>query len=321
MWHYNPRCSLEIGSLLICVASAAFAIFLLIVGDVGVDGFSSAVPLLVLAFLLGAYSFYRLRRPEPTISDICGALAVVIFSGSAAGIISLAGLRLNAPLIDGNLAALDSALLLDSRSIVTATASSPFFSGLMGLAYISSFPILFASIVLLGWMRKARALWQLSFVFAFTAVGCATISAFFPAMGAFSYFEYPASVYDGLPAGSGVYHLAKFEYYRHAVAPVISMSSLQGVVTFPSFHCCLALMTAFAFVEHRWLFLASFLWNGLVIISTIPIGGHYLVDLPAGAALWGMAYVLATALWRGTGGTPLNVQPSKTASDSGPVRI
>jgi PAP2 superfamily protein len=315
--HDDPKNSLEIGASLICGAAAVFAGYLLIVGQVGIDVSSLGAPLLLLAFLVGAHIVYRWWRPEPVISDICGALAVITLSAAAAGIISLAGLRLGAPLIDGNLAAYDSALLFDTRSIVVAVANATAFAGLLGLAYVSSFPILFASVVLLGWTRHVRPLWQLAFVFAFTAVGCATLSVFLPAAGAFSHFAFPAEVLGGLPSGAGVYHLPKLEYYRHAVAPTISMSSLQGVVTFPSFHCCLALMTAFAYVEHRWLFLFSVLWNGLVILSTIPIGGHYIVDLPAGAALWGVAYVLATALWRGTGETTLSLQSSQTASSSG----
>ena len=39
---------------------------------------------------------------------------------------------------------------------------------------------------------------------------------------------------------------------------------------------------------------AMFAWQGLVIISTIPIGGLYVIDLIAGAACWGLAHLL----WR-----------------------
>jgi hypothetical protein len=308
---------LEIGAWLICGASAVFAVYFLIVGRVAIEVHSVGAALLLLAFLISAYIAYGSWRPEPVIRDVCGALAVITLSGATAGIISLAGLRMGAPLIDGNLAALDSQLFLDTRSIVVAVANATALGGLLGLAYLSSFPVLFASVLLLGWTRHVRPLWQLAFVFAFTAVGCATLSVFFPAAGAFSHFVYPAEVLDGLPAGAGVYHLPKFDYYRHAVAPTISMSTLQGVVTFPSFHCCLALMTAFAYVEHRWLFLVSLLWNALVLVSTIPIGGHYMVDLPVGAALWGAAYVLAMAFWRGTAEPSLGHLPSKTASGSG----
>jgi hypothetical protein len=207
--HYDPKNSLEFGTSLICAASAVFAGSLVAVGEVGIDVFSLGTPLLLLSFLVGAYVFYRWWRPEPAISDICGTLAVITLSAATAGIISLAGLRFGAPLIDGKLAAFDSAFLLDTRSIVVAVANARVFAGLMGLAYDSSFPILIASVVLLAWTRHVRPLWQLAFVFAFTAFGCATLSVFFPAAGAFFHFAYPAEVFEGLPSGAGVYHLSR----------------------------------------------------------------------------------------------------------------
>jgi hypothetical protein len=310
----NQSDSLEIGAWLICGGSAIFAVYLLIAGRVGVDVQSLGAPLLIVGFPIAAYIVYGRWRPEPIIHNICGVLAVITLSAATAGIISLAGLRMGAPLIDANLAAFDASLLLDTRSIVFAVANATTFANLLGLAYVSSFPILFASVVFLGWKRYMRPLWQLAFVFAFTAVGCASLSVFFPAVGAFAHFAYPAEVLNGLPSGAGVYHLPKFEYYRHAVSPAISMSSLQGVVTFPSFHCCLALMTAFAYAEHRWLLLISLLWNALVIVSTIPIGGHYMVDLPIGAAIWVTAYLLARALWPSRAETTLRVARSNITS-------
>jgi membrane-associated phospholipid phosphatase len=314
MYPNEPKRSLEFGAVLICAASAAFAGCLLVVTGVGVDFLSSKEPLLILGCLGGAYIVYRWWRPEPIISDICGGLAVLLFAGVTAGIISLAGVRLGAPLIDGKLAAFDSAFLLDTRSIVTAVANRPILARFLGFAYYSSFPIIVVSVAFLGWARRVKSLWQLAFVFAFTLIGCATISVFFPAIGAFSHFAYPAEVLKGLPSGAGIYHLPTFEYYRDAVAPVISLATSDGVVTFPSFHCCLALMTTFAYVKQRWLFRILLLWNALVIVSTIPIGGHYIVDLLVGASLWALAYALATALWREAGETRVGFQPPETAS-------
>lgn len=290
--------SLETGAFAICAIAGVLAIAILILGGVRIDVASLGMPLGYIGFLVGTYAVYRWWRPDPKIRNICGAFAVMTLAGSAAGIISLAGLRLNFPLVDASLAALDSWLRLDTRPLVTAAANAPAFSKLLGIAYISSFPLLFAAVGILGLKRNARQVWLLAFIFAFTVVGCATLSVMFPAVGAFSHYAHPAHVSNQLPGGAGVYHLAQFEYFRTAAAPVLSMSKLQGVVTFPSLHCCLALMTMFAFVEYRWLFRISLLWNGLVIVSTVPIGGHYFVDLPAGAALWAGGYLLATALWR-----------------------
>lgn len=298
MHQHEPKSSLEIGAALICAASLAVAGGLLAVTGAGFDVLSFKLPLLALAFLTAVYIVYRLWRPEPIISDICGAMSVLIFSSLAAGAVSLAGLRLGAPLIDEKLAAFDRAFLLDTRVIVEAIAHQPLFAKLLGFAYNSSFPLLIVTIVYLGWTRRVKSLWRLVFVFVFTATACATISVFIPAIGAFTHLAYSDEIRHGLPGDAGVYYLQAFEYFRHAAAPVISLATSNGVVAFPSFHCCLALMIAFAYAGHRRLFPVALLWNGLVIVSTIPIGGHYIVDLLAGAALWGVGYALASALWR-----------------------
>jgi hypothetical protein len=147
---------------------------------------------------------------------------------------------------------------------------------LLGVAYDSSFVLLFALTIFLTLTRRFEQLWQLAFVFAVTIFACTTISVLFPARGAFAYFDYSGNVLSGL----------------------LSFSSLQGVVTFPSFHCCLALATLFACYGVRWLFAASLVWNGLVIVSTVPIGGHYAIDIPSGAALWLAATATSWALSR-----------------------
>ncbi|HET7576567.1 MAG TPA: hypothetical protein VFK19_08400 [Sphingomicrobium sp.] len=40
--------------------------------------------------------------------------------------------------------------------------------------------------------------------------------------------------------------------------------------------------------------MAKFAWQGLVILSTIPIGGHYVIDLMAGSVCWAAAHMF----WR-----------------------
>jgi membrane-associated phospholipid phosphatase len=81
---------------------------------------------------------------------------------------------------------------------------------------------------------------------------------------------------------------------REARTFVIDPTQLAGVATFPSFHTALALMTAAAWRDVPTIRAAMFAWQALVIVSTIPIGGHYVVDLIAGAACWGVAHIL----WR-----------------------
>jgi hypothetical protein len=294
----KPHAALEASVWALCIISTGFAAFLIRRFAVAVDHASLLVAFAVLGFLLTIYVVYGRWRGSPGLSNLCGVLAAMSWSGAMAGIISLIGLRYHAPLIDADLAAWDQAAGIFGPSMVAWAADHPSWSHLLAIAYDSSFPVLFGLAVVLTLARRFDELWILAFVFAATIVASTSISVFLPAKGAFAFFDYPASLLDRLPSGAGVYHLGKFNYFRDAATPVVSFASLQGVVTFPSFHCCVALMTIFATKGLRGLFPISVGWNALVIVSTVPIGGHYVIDLPAGALLWLAATVAGVAMTR-----------------------
>ena len=60
----------------------------------------------------------------------------------------------------------------------------------------------------------------------------------------------------------------------------------------PSQLCCSACAETASYYDDRLLRWPSIIWNGLVIVSTIPIGGHYYVDLIAGAAMFAVIVVI-----------------------------
>jgi membrane-associated phospholipid phosphatase len=51
-------------------------------------------------------------------------------------------------------------------------------------------------------------------------------------------------------------------------------------------------MTTYALRDTRWLFIAVLLLNATMIVSTLPVGGHHLVDVLAGAGLTFAAILL-----------------------------
>jgi membrane-associated phospholipid phosphatase len=93
-----------------------------------------------------------------------------------------------------------------------------------------------------------------------------------------------------LPENSGVYHLADLYELRSTGHFVIDPFRLQGVVTFPSFHVAMAAMTVAAWRDDRRLRWWMLYFNLVVILSTVPIGGHYLIDLPAGLLCWAVIF-------------------------------
>ncbi|BAM89143.1 hypothetical protein S58_31450 [Bradyrhizobium oligotrophicum S58] len=287
---------MEASVWVLCVAATAFAIFLIQRSAVIIDLASLLAASAILGFLLAVHIVYGRWRRSPILSNLCGALAAMLWSGAIAGIVSLVGLRNNAPFIDAELAKWDRAAGVDLPAVIAWAADHPSWSHLLSIAYESSFLLLFGAALLLAVMRRFDQLWILTFVFTTTIIVCASVSVIWPAKGAFAFFEYPASLLEHLPTGAGTYHLLKLEYFRNNVSPLLSFANLQGVVTFPSFHCCLALMIIFATWHLKWLLPISLSWNALAITSTLPIGGHYAIDLPCGVVLWLVATLIAVAM-------------------------
>lgn len=240
----------------------------------------------VLLFLLGIYFVYARLRPEPRISAISGGLVAVSWAGLMAGITALAALRTNAPLIDVFLAHVDEFMGVDLSIFVTWVAQHRSIGWILEIAYASSVPLVFAAIILLALINRVTRMWQTCFVFGSSAMLCAMTSAFLPAMGTFSRYEGNTDILAGLPDDAGRFYLAAFEGYRSGAFHIVDIRHLEGVVTFPSFHAVMALVVACSFRDMRWLSGLIWVWSSLILLSTIPIGGHYLVDLLAGAAVW-----------------------------------
>lgn len=230
---------------------------------------------------------YSRRRPDRFIGPLTGAVAVVMWNGATAGVISLMALKTGAPLIDESLARADAALGVATPDFVDWVAHQPAIARLLELAYLSSLPLLFATVFFLIWRQRVDRVWELCFVYAGTITVCTLFSTFAPAVGAFVHYGTSVGTLAMLPEGAGIYHMPIFETYRTGATSTVDFTRLQGVVTFPSFHTCMALMLAHALRGVRWISGANYAWNGLVVVSTVPIGGHYVVDLIAAGVVWG----------------------------------
>ena len=67
---------------------------------------------------------------------------------------------------------------------------------------------------------------------------------------------------------------------------MLKIDRMGAVISFPSFHTVCALILAQAWHGIRFAGPVAKLLAGVIIFSCIPMGGHYLVDLIAGAAVW-----------------------------------
>ena len=96
-----------------------------------------------------------------------------------------------------------------------------------------------------------------------------------------------------------------------------SASALTGVICFPSFHTLLALTCPWAVRRCGPLFFWSFAGLNLLMLFTIPFfGGHYLIDMIAGAGVFAAA--LAIVKWLGRkSASAANVSPGFVATSAG----
>ena len=215
---------------------------------------------------------------------------VLMLAGIAAGTLSMVGQMFGFPLIDGQLAAADQWLGVTAADVVGLTVAIPGAPRALAIVYVLSPILILISAFALGIIGRTERAWELCAAFCFCLLVATVVSFLFPAVGAFEHSGLAARYGDQLPGGSGVYHLESFHSLRGSTKVVIDPFRLEGLVTFPSFHTAMALMTAAAWRDDPWLRWPMIAWNTLVVVSTVPIGGHYLVDLIGGAVSWFAIY-------------------------------
>ena len=278
-----PSAAYQVGWLSILVAIPIAVSVLLASGMKLVVG--AFLPLMAATILLLAtHIFYRHLRPDPRLQLCSGVLGMMIAASLLAAIISHGGLRLRYPWIDGSLAAIDAFMGIDTPALALALALDPLWSNLLNIAYVSSFPAAFFTALALGACEKDQRAWELAASFSSCIIGASTFAVFFPALG--NMVHHGIDMVEGLPSGAGNYHLKAVAYFRDGRNTALDLSQFSGIVTMPSFHMVMALLVPHALRGTSFAVWTATLWSVLITISTIGIGGHYIVDLFAGAGLW-----------------------------------
>jgi membrane-associated phospholipid phosphatase len=240
---------------------------------------------------------YRLREKEDRLA-ICLRAALerlaLLFRGgvliAAIGIVGLVFTYLATasalPLKDAFLAKLDSHLGFHWPSVLGAINGRPFLADLLVKAYGSTAPVTQGVVIWLAIRGRGERLSELLALLCLCSLGLAVGMLLFPAAGAFVYFEPAHQLFDNYVPGREMWpFLDAFNGLRDGSLTKIDISSVQGVVSFPSFHTMLGIITTYALRDTRILLIPAAILNGTMIVATLPVGGHYLVDTLVGAAI------------------------------------
>jgi membrane-associated phospholipid phosphatase len=89
-----------------------------------------------------------------------------------------------------------------------------------------------------------------------------------------------------LPERSIRHFWPSFERFYDGAHPVLQLNSIGGVVSFPSFHTIMGLILAAMWRKRPLIFVPAAIYCTVMLLSTLPFGGHYFVDLVAGVGVW-----------------------------------
>lgn len=260
---------------LITITGSA-AIVLLIRHNMWFDFRSAATACGTVGLLLPFAVVFNGRNLDAFCNLLTGFLCMVVFN-LCLTVLTYAGTPLNAPLADDWLIHADESMGIHLPSIVLWTRSHPSAGWIFERAYFSVLPSTLLAIVVLGFDSDTRRLREFVLHFILGGLITTVLYFFYPAEG-------PCAAYGYQPPPDQQRFLDHFYSLRAGSFPLVSMSNLEGLITFPSFHTTWALLVAYAFRHYRWIFPPMLLLNLTVVASTVTTGRHYATDVIGGTA-------------------------------------
>jgi hypothetical protein len=231
----------------------------------------AAGPIICALLFAAAAYFFRVVRRNPTFFVLADTLAQLIVCFAVCGVLSYLVISTNQPLADGRLVALDRALGFDWPRFIRWVQARPAVDYALWLAYHSSILQMFMIVFLLSHWREGRA-GELSGTIMISLVLTVLISGALPCASA--YPTYGPTHPDIVPE-IGVNDLFAL---RDGSLRELNLTTMDGLITFPSFHVILSLLFIYVLRGMPILFPLGLLANIAVIVSTLTAGGHYLVD-------------------------------------------
>ena len=257
----------------------------------------AAVPILAVSAGAAALGYiYSTVRPDERLAALCFGAAYLIAYTLAGALLSYVGTSLNLPLLDAQFARLDAAFGFDWMAVLEFTDRWSMLGTFLRTVYFTCMPQIVGVFLVLAATRQLTRLDDFIFLFTATSLVIVVLSSLLPAAGAFVFHNPPAALRDVVGHDAGIWHLKHFEALRSGAMRAIDPGAIEGLVTFPSFHAALAVITAWAFWRTRFLAYPVLALNAVVIVSAVPVGGHYFIDIIAGLAI--AAVALAVNAWR-----------------------
>lgn len=226
--------------------------------------------------------FYHRWRPDPRLhSALVGTSQLVAFAAGGAPLSYLAA-SLALPLQDSLFDAIDHAMGLDWSHLLGWLNARPVMFTMFRVAYLSLTVQMTVAILCLA--LTGRLLWLRIYMLSFiiTALATIAVSAILPAAGVWLHYGLRAGPSDLTPVSQTSWPV--FLALRDGSLRFLVAAGAEGIITFPSLHAALAVITVtglWPIPLLRWLAVAV----NVVMLAATPIdGSHYFIDIFAGIA-------------------------------------
>jgi membrane-associated phospholipid phosphatase len=239
------------------------------------------------AILAGAALFYSRYRAIPKMAATCWAMLHILLFSAAGSLLSYLLARTDRPFVDGQLRHWDSLLGFDWWRYVRLVDASPLASSVLHLAYGSLVPQIIIICLCLGLTDRLHILRTTILAAMLTGTITILLSPLFPAESNFIAMHVAPDALTNVSTWAGYAHINDLLALRNGRFDTFSLSTAEGIITFPSYHAGLATVTLWSFWQRPRMGKLSLRWPGCIValltIAATPVdGGHYLSDVIAG---------------------------------------
>jgi hypothetical protein len=245
--------------------------------------------LIAAIFALGAIAAHRDTNGVP---QALWAISLLLTAWLIFGPLQYVAASWNRPLIDGWLLRQDDRSGIARTSIDYWLTAHPTARHVIGLSYISFLPQFILVPIVLGWVDRRR-LWRFVVQFQLIALFTVVLFGLFPA---------------GTPALHGVHEwlsqasaMDQFFRIRAGTLRVIDLTEATGLISWPSFHTAGALLVVWT-LRGTWFFWPILVVDGLLVVSTVLLGVHYVADVWSAIGLTVLVvWITESRRWRPRG--------------------
>jgi membrane-associated phospholipid phosphatase len=236
--------------------------------------------------LVAALCYCHWRKLSKLIEPCELVLWALALVGTIPALIQAAG-RSPRPLVDGTLAAIDARMQFSSASVMHLTGQAPHLDAAFAVFYdlVPLFMVAALLVPVICGHTSASQRYVLGIVC--SLIPTAILFALWPAAGPW--------MKEGFAPAKDQSAVTAYLTILKAAGPVVLRMKDAGIVSFPSFHVVLAILSAGALSSVRVLRIPAWIFAAFICVATLTTGWHYGIDVLGGVIV--AVISLLTAKW------------------------